>query len=470
MTSVFGAPFLRDNLPRCQISACGLTLDLGRQRLTEEQFFSLFALEQEKGVLKAFEAMCRGEIVNGSENRAALHTALRSPRQDAPHHREISKRLLRICETADDFRSGLRTGCRGDMITDVVNVGIGGSELGPRAVYHALRNPIPAIRLHCLAAADGVNFDRVMSGLNPFKTIFIISSKSFRTRETAVNAAAVDQWLMDAGISGKDRNKHIFVVSANGNAARDMNLPDENLYPVWDWVGGRFSVWSAIGLADAITLGSEVFRGFLAGAYSMDRHVNEAKPQENLPLVLALLAYWNATHNGMASHALLPYDERLRVIVSWLQQLEMESLGKTLSVDGTLITTPTGQCVWGGHGNVSQHSFYQWLREGSCNTSIDLGWCEKPGHKHAELHRVLNANAKAQAEALVTRRVPQDKAFNAVTTIAIDELTPERLGALMAMYEHKTTMLGTLYGINPFDQPGVELGKKLSREAEKQFA
>lgn len=461
------APFLRDSRPQCTICACGIALDLGRQRLTAEEFAHLFEIEKEKGVLEANAAMRRGDIVNTSEHRAALHTALRDPQLSAPCHKEVAETLERMCELAAEVRSGLRTGCRGDMITDVINVGIGGSELGPRAVYHALRNPVPTIRLHFLAAADGVNFDRVVSGLNPFKTLVIVSSKSFKTRETAVNATAVDQWLLDAGITGKDRNKHMFVVSTNRNAAREMNLPDENLFPIWDWVGGRFSVWSAIGLADAIALGPEVFRGLLAGAHSMDRHVASASPEENLPLVLALLAYWNATRNSMASHAMLPYDERLRVIVDWLQQLEMESLGKNLSVDGELIETPTGQCVWGGHGNVSQHSFYQWLREGTSNTSIDLLWCEKPGHKHAELHRVLNANAKAQVEALVTRRVPEDKAFNAVTAIAIEQLTPETLGALMAMYEHKTSMLGTLYGVNPFDQPGVELGKKLSRQAEK---
>lgn len=470
MNSVSPAPFLRDTRSQCAIHACGIALDFGRQRLTSVEYDRLFDIERERGVLKANAAMRRGEVVNTTEGRAALHTALRDPQLSAPFHEEVSSTLDRMCEFAAEIRSGLRTGCRGDMITDVINVGIGGSELGPRAVYHALRNPIPSVRLHCLAAADGVNFDRVVSGLNPFKTLVIVSSKSFKTRETAVNAAAVDQWLLEAGISGKDRNKHILVVSTNRNAARDMNLPDDNLFPIWDWVGGRFSVWSAIGFADAIALGPEVFRSLLAGAYSMDRHVEEASPKENLPLTLALFAFWNSTHNGMASHAMLPYDERLRVIVDWLQQLEMESLGKNLSLAGELIATPTGQCVWGGHGNVSQHSFYQWLREGTSNNSIDLLWCENPGHKHAELHRVLIANAKAQVEALVTRRVPQDKAFNAVTTIAIEELTPETLGALMAMYEHKTTMLGTLYGLNPFDQPGVELGKKLSREAEKRFA
>ena len=464
------APFLRDSMSQCTISTCGIALDLGRQRLTAKDFAHLFEVEKEKGVLAANAAMRRGEIVNPSEHRAALHTALRNPDPAAPFHEEVAKTLDRMLTLATAVRSGAHTGCRGNRITDVINVGIGGSELGPRAVYHALRDPVPAIRLHCLAAADGVAFDRVVEGLDPFSTLVIVSTKSFKTRETAVNAELVDEWLTQAGITGEDRAKHVFCVTTNPDAASIMGVPEENLFPIWNWVGGRFSVWSAIGLADAIALGPDVFRELLSGAHAMDDHVCNAAPRENLPLVLALLSYWNSTHNKMASHAMLPYDERLRVIVDWLQQLEMESLGKNLALDGSFINTPTGQCVWGGPGNVSQHSFYQWLREGTSNNSIDLLWCEKPGHKHAKLHRVLNANAKAQVEALVTRRVPEDKAFNAVTAIAIDELTPYTLGALMAMYEHKTTMLGTLYGLNPFDQPGVELGKQLSREAEKQFA
>lgn len=448
------------------VSACGIHLNVGRQRIDDKEFRSLLELAEEKQVLQANRAMQRGDVVNKSEGRSALHTALRDSSFDAPKHDEITRARDRFLQCASDIRTGLWTGCRGDMITDVINVGIGGSEMGPRAVYHALRNPVQTIRLHFLTAADGVIFDRVVSGLNPFKTLVVVSSKSFKTRETQVNTAAIDQWLLDAGICGKDRNKHIVVVSANPHAGEEMNLPEDNFFPIWDWVGGRFSVWSAIGLPDAVALGSEVFRDFLAGAHAMDNHVRTAEPAKNVALLLALFSYWNSTHHGISSHCFLPYDERLRTIVNWLQQLEMESLGKNRTSAGALVDGRTGQAVWGGHGDESQHSFYQWLREGTSPSSVDLLWCEKPGHRHAELHRVLNANAKAQAEALVTRS-KEDTVFNAVTTIAIDELTPATLGALMAMYEHKTTMLGTLYGLNPFDQPGVELGKKLSRQAEK---
>lgn len=458
------AAFLRDSLSRTVFSACGLTLDIGRQRMTGGDFQTLLELAREKGVLGANAAMREGQIVNSTEGRAALHTALRDPSVGAPFHKEVQAALEHLCDFADDIRAGRRRGCRGDTITDVINVGIGGSEVGPQTVYHALRTTRAPIRLHFLAAADGVAFDRIVGDLNPFKTLVIVSSKSFTTRETAVNAAAIDQWLLEAGITGDDRARHMVVVSANPNAVREMNLPEENFFPIWDWVGGRFSVWSAIGLADAVALGSDAFRMLLEGAHAMDVHVAQSPAGENLPLLLALIAYWNSTHLKIGQHCFLPYDERLRRMTMWLQQLEMESLGKHVAVDGSHIEGPTGQAVWGGHGNESQHSFYQWLREGTGSTSIDLLWCEKPGHRHADLHRVLIANAKAQAEALITR--DEIGCLNAVSTISIDRLDACRLGALMALYEHKTTMLGTLYGINPFDQPGVEFGKKLSRRAE----
>ena len=233
-------PFLRDTLSRTTFPACGLTLDIGRQRMTEADFNSLLEIAREKGVLGANAAMREGQIVNASEGRAALHTALRDPAVGAPFHKEVQEALEHMCAFADDVRSGRRRGCRGDTITDVINVGIGGSEVGPKTVYQALRTTREQVRLHFLAAADGVSFDRIVGDLNPFKTLVIVSSKSFTTRETAVNAAAIDQWLLEAGISGEDRARHMVVVSANKNAARDMNLPEENFFPIWEWVGGRF--------------------------------------------------------------------------------------------------------------------------------------------------------------------------------------------------------------------------------------
>lgn len=462
-------PFLSDSLENCECCACGLTIDISRQRLTAEQWAGVLQMARSVDVLGKHEQMVKGEIVNRTENRPALHTSLRSKNAQVPYFSEVQTTLRRMKEFAEQVRSGQWLGVSGKAITDVVNVGIGGSEMGPHAVYHALREVNPRIRLHFLSAVDGILVDRILGILNPETTLVIVSSKSFSTRETMVNAQTVDQWLGSAGItSSADRAKHIVLVSAKTDAYKEMNLPPQNLFPIWSWVGGRFSVWGAVGLPLLIALGSDQFQAFLDGAAEMDEHVRQAPLEKNLPLTLALLAYWNATKYKMQTHCLLPYDERLRMMVAWLQQLEMESLGKTYTPDGGRVSGPTGQGIWGGHGNEAQHSFYQWLREGTGRTSIDIVWCEDPGHSHNHHHCVLTANARAQAQALVTRESGHSEYFNAVTAIRINRLTPRTLGAMMAMYEHKTTLLASLYGINAFDQPGVELGKRLCRQVEAQ--
>lgn len=463
--------FLSETRSDCDLNACGLTLNIGRQRLTEEEFNTLLLKAQKEGVLERQVKMLQGEVVNTSENRQALHTSLRSDDPASPHYDEVNETRERMYALAEAVRNGQWLGATGKKITDVINVGIGGSEMGPHAVYHALRDINPSIRLHFLSAVDGVLADRILGVLNPETTLAVISSKSFSTRETMLNAELVNEWYEKAGIrTQKDRACHVFLVSAKESACQEMNLPEENRFPIWSWVGGRFSVWGAIGLPLVIALGPDVFKAFLRGAHEMDCHMANAKPEENLPLTLALLSYWNSTKLSMVSHCLLPYDERLRLVVAWLQQLEMESLGKSVRPNGSIITTRTGQAVWGGFGNEAQHSFYQWLRDGSSRTSIDLVWCDEPGHAHAHHHLVLNANAQAQAEALVTRQSPSEEFFNAVTTIRIKKLTPKTLGAFMALYEHKTTMLATLYGLNAFDQPAVEYGKRLCRELEAKLS
>ena len=458
-------PFLSESHSTCEISACGLTLNISRQRLSDSQWKELIGWGQKKGIISSLQEMMSGAIVNRSEGRQVLHTSLRSRDPQCPHYNEVQSILVRMKRLARDVRGGQWRGVTGLPITDVVNVGIGGSDMGPRAVYHALRTVKPKIRLHFLSAVDGVLLDRVFGELNPETTLFVISSKSFSTRETMVNASAVDQWLTDAGISTfGDRAKHILVVSANPTAFKTFNLPAENQFSFWDWVGGRFSVWSAVGLPLMIALGEEVFQEFLDGAQEIDQHLIKASLEKNLPVILALLAYYSHSKLQLNSHCLLPYDERLRLLVLWLQQLEMESLGKAHSMSGKLCSGVTGQMVWGGMGNEAQHSFYQWLREGLSRTNIDILWSRKPGHSHSHHHKVLVANAMAQAEALV--KVEREESINAVSTIVIDELTPKTLGALMAVYEHKTAILGLLYDVNAFDQPGVEYGKRLCRELE----
>lgn len=441
---------------------CELSLENLRLYLSPKKLSELCADAVVKHMLIEHHNMLSGEVVNSSESRQALHTMLRSFSSLSPMYKEVSTERERILHFASLVRNGEWCGCCGAQITDVINIGIGGSDMGPRMVYHALRESNPKIRLHFLSTVDGHLLSRILDECNPYATLVVVSSKSFKTRETLVNARAVDQWFAEAGITGSKRNQHIVVASANPSAYEIMQLPQDNHFSFWEWVGGRFSVWGAVGLPLAIAFGSEVFLELLHGAEEMDQHSIEAPIEKNLPATLALLAYWNIRKLGIKSHCVLPYDERLRVMVPWLQQLEMESLGKKPQGSGQL----TGQLVWGANGNEGQHSFYQWLREGTDRSSIDLILCEKVNHRYPEHHRVLLANAKAQAEALVTRPNPEEF-YNTLTVITIDELTPRRLGALMAMYEHKTTMLGSLLGINPFDQPGVELGKKLSLRVEQ---
>lgn len=438
--------------------ACGIQLDYSRQNLGTGELESL-AEKLGPTILDGHSRMLNGEIVNRSEGRPALHVLLRARKSVLPQFAEVLSERQRAFEFAEKVRSGEWKGCRGRRIKHVINIGIGGSDTGIRAVYHALRSSKQDIRIHFLASVDGILLERILAECEPERTLVFVTSKSFKTRETQVNAAAVDQWLMEAGIVGEDRARHMVVVSADKTAAAQMCLPQCNQFLMWDWIGGRFSVWGAVGLPLMIALGPEVFQEFIQGAEEMDRHSSQAPIKENLPALLAILAYRNCIKLGIKSLCVLPYDERLKYFVPWVQQLEMESLGK-------LSNRPTGQAVWGSNGNEGQHSFYQWLREGSNSTSIDMIWANLPGHNYAAQYRALISNAKAQAEALVNRDSSSGY-FNVLSTLTCDALTPRRLGTLMALYEHKTTMLGSLYGINPFDQPGVELGKKLSLELEK---
>ncbi|HTN49408.1 MAG TPA: glucose-6-phosphate isomerase, partial [Burkholderiaceae bacterium] len=275
------------------------------------------------------------------------------------------------------------------------------------------------------------------------------------------------EWFAGAGIRGAALARHIVTVSARKDAARAIEVPEAEQFMLWDWIGGRFSVWGSTGLPVMLAIGPRHFGDLLNGAATMDRHAEAAPLDRNLPATLAALAFWNSAVLQMPSHCLLPYDERLRGMVTWLQQLEMESLGKSRTLAGELTSLPTAQVVWGGVGTDAQHTFFQALRQGTLHTAVDIVLIERPNHDYAEHHRALLANARAQAEALVTAD-PDSCALNAVSVVQLDELTPSALGGLLALYEHKTTMLATLLGINAFDQPGVELGKKLARDLEGQ--
>jgi glucose-6-phosphate isomerase len=465
-------PLLRDALAGMKpLAACGITLDFSRQRLDAAALRLLLRLAADRDVIGAHRAMVRGEVVNASEQRPALHTALRSPADSdlagppAIRH-AVHAELDRLRAFAERVRSGAWRGAGGRAITDVINIGIGGSDSGPRLLCDALGELADGPRVHFLSNVDGHRVARLLARLDPATTLAVVSSKSFSTRETLLNAEAVRAWLAKAGINDAALAQHIAVVSAKPGAALTLGVPDANQFQLWDWVGGRFSVWSAIGLPALLALGPARFDEFLAGGHAMDRHAIDSPLDANLPATLALLAFWNIAVLQATSECLLPYDDRLRGMVTWLQQLEMESLGKSRAADGGLVSLPTIQPVWGGVGTDAQHTFFQALRQGTSRTAIDIVLVERPQHVYAEHHRVLLANARAQAEALVLQD-PDSQAVNAVSVLELRDLSPATLGSLMALYEHKTTMLATLLGLNAFDQPGVELGKTLARQQEQ---
>jgi len=445
-------------------------LDLSSQRIGPDDLGRLRRLAAEADLPAIFQAMVRGELANASERRAALHTALRAHEADVPAapvevRRAVVAERGRLCAFADAVRTGQWRGSGGRRITDVINIGIGGSDAGPRLVCQALQHVSDGPRVHFVSAADGTVVARLLAGLDPAGTLAIVSSKSFSTRETLLNAHVVRAWLEAGGITGARLAQHIAVVSAKSGAAGSMGLPADRQYWLWDWVGGRFSVWSAIGLPALLALGTERFGEFLDGARAMDRHALEAPLEANLPATLALLELWNTAALRMPTLCVLPYDERLSSLLVWLQQLQMESLGKSRRVDGALADGPTGPIVWGGIGTDAQHTFLQLLRQGTARTAVDVICVEQADHGYARHQRSLVANARAQVEALVTPD-PDSLALNAVSLITLDRLTPARLGSLMTLYEHKVVMEAALLGINAFDQPGVELGKALARRLE----
>lgn len=455
---------------RSVLNGAGIQLDLSSQRMAPEDLTALRQLAAGADLPGTFQAMVRGDEVNASEHRAALHTALRAhvgdaPAAPAPVQQAVRAERERLRGFADAVRSGAWVGADGRRIADVINIGIGGSDAGPRLACHALQYLADGPRLHFITAADGMVVARLLARLDPATTLAIVSSKSFSTRETLLNARVVREWMEAAGISGAKLAQHVVVISARAGAAATFGLPADRQYWLWDWVGGRFSVWSAIGLPVLLSLGAVRFNEFLDGARAMDRHALEAPLEANLPATLALLELWNTTVLRMPTLCVLPYDERLSLLLTWLQQLQMESLGKSRCIDGSLADGPTGPIVWGGVGTDAQHTFVQLLRQGTARTAVDVICVEQAEHRYAEHQRSLVANARAQVEALVAPD-PDSLSVNAVNLITIDRLAPARLGSLMALYEHKVVMEAALLGINAFDQPGVELGKALARRLE----
>ena len=446
-----------------------LLLDYSKNLCTTETMRLLFDLARQEKVPTAIQAMFNGEKINSTEDRAALHTALRLP-ADSNFNSDVVATLQRMEELVEAVQSGQWRGCRGDRIRDVVNIGIGGSDLGPAMVSEALAAWIHAdLRVHFVSNVDPVHLEATLVGLDPAHTLFIVASKSFRTLETRENANTARQWFLQAGHQEADIARHFIAITANLEAAATFGIDPQNLFPMWDWVGGRFSLWSAIGLSVALGIGMQNFRDLLAGAHSMDQHFRSAPLEHNMPVLMALLSVWYSGFFDARSSAIVPYAQALRHLPRFLQQLCMESLGKRIGADGSAIDTNTGTVIWGTEGTNGQHSYFQLLHQGTDFIPVDfIAIARSAVTGKSSQHRQLLANCLSQSLALLRgRQHPLDEAKTSPgnrpsNTLLLAELNPYNLGSLLALYEHKVYVQSVIWGINAFDQFGVELGKELA--------
>jgi glucose-6-phosphate isomerase len=432
-----------------------LYASFARQRLDRDALQALFAFGHERDFPGALKRLFDGEPVNATEGRAALHTALRSGLSTAVAARDAHAEAAQ----ARTRMAGLVAQLEASGVTDIVSVGIGGSDLGPRLAVDALASPGARFRLHFLSNVDGHAAQRALAGLDPARTAAILISKTFGTQETLLNGGIVRDWL-----GGEER---LFAVSANVRRAAAFGIPAERILPMWDWVGGRYSLWSAVGFPIALAIGMENFERLLAGAAAMDAHVVEEPVERNLAAWHALVAVWNRNALGAATQAVLPYDERLKLLPNYLQQLVMESLGKSVRLDGGAVGAQTVPVWWGGAGTDTQHSFFQALHQGTQVVPADFVGIVRGDHAHAGNHDALLANLLAQTEALANGSGNDDphRAYaggRPSTLLLLDALTPETLGMLIALYEHSVYLQAVSWGINAFDQFGVELGKQVA--------
>ena len=433
-----------------------LYANFARQTYDRAALAALDALAEASSLDVAFRRLFDGEIVNPTEDRAALHTALRGSLSQAAAAREAFAVASEVRQRMGQLVRELEA----SGITDVVSVGIGGSDLGPRLVADALRDPLPSrLRVHFISNVDGAAAQRTLAPLDPAKTAAILISKTFGTQETLLNGAILRDWL-----GGSER---LYAVSANTDRAAGFGVAAERVLPMWDWVGGRYSLWSAVGFPIALAIGFEKFEELLAGAAELDAHALAAPLSQNLVVRHALTAVWNRNILGHAAQGVMTYDQRLALLPAYLQQLVMESLGKSVLVDGSPVDTDTVPVWWGGAGTDVQHSFFQALHQGTQIVPLDFVGTVRSDAPYAENHLALLSNLLAQSEALANGQRSDDPHRSYAggrpsTVILLDSLTPRSLGALIAMYEHSVYAQSVLWGINAFDQFGVELGKQLA--------
>jgi len=475
-----------DRVERLSFEAAGIHADLSKHRVTAETVDLLLALARERGVAERRDAMLRGEHVNWTEDRSALHVALRMPRDRSlvvdgrDVVRDVHEVLDRMASLAERVRSGEWRGHTGERIRAVVNIGIGGSDLGPAMAYEALRAfSDRALTVRFVSNVDATDLVEKLRGLDAAETLVIVSSKTFTTVETMTNARGARQWLLD-GLGGDDAAiaEHVVAVSTNLEAVAEFGIDPVNAFGFWDWVGGRYSMDSAIGLSTMVAIGPEGFRDMLAGFHAVDQHFAETPLERNLPVLMGLLGVWYRDFFGAQTQAVLPYEQYLARFPAYLQQLVMESNGKRVTLEGTPVETGTAPVVWGEPGTNGQHSFHQLLHQGTVLVPADIVAFANASNPLGEHQDLLLANALAQAQALAFGRTAEELRAAGVagelvphkvmpgnrpsSFLLLERLTPFALGSLVALYEHVVFTQGAVWGIDSFDQWGVELGKELA--------
>jgi len=459
------------------VEAPGVFADLSKNRIDTATMHFLLDLADECGLESRRDAMFRGDPINHAEGRPVLHTALRAPRGQGPFSEEVHGVLDAMLAYVETVRDTQASGIR-----HIVNIGIGGSDLGPQMVVPALDAFVhPGIKFHFVSNVDGHDIAPVLRQIKPAETLFIIASKTFTTQETMANANVAKAWFSANG--GTDTAKHFVATTTNVKAAAEFGIL--TTFGFWDWVGGRYSLWSSIGLPIALAIGADHFRAMLAGAHAMDRHFETTPPAKNLPVLLGLIDVWYRNFHGFTSRSVAPYHQGLRRLPAYLQQLEMESNGKCVDLAGNDLPFATSPVVWGEPGTNGQHAYFQMLHQGTDVIPVEFILVKHPTHPFTDLHTKLLANGLAQSQALMLGKTTEQAAAERAptaskeldahtvarhrtfpgnrpsTTLMLDQLTPESLGSLIALYEHRVFVSGALWGINSFDQWGVELGKAL---------
>ncbi len=470
-----------------------ILLDYSKNRITSETMKLLFQLAREAKVKKWIEKMFSGEKINFTENRAVLHIALRNRSKRAIYvdgndvMPAVRAELSKMKAFSEEVRSGKWKGYSGKAISDVVNIGIGGSDLGPLMVCEALKPCGSKLNVHFVSNVDGTHIAETLKKINPETTLFLIASKTFTTQETMTNAQTAKKWFLESAKDESAVAKHFAALSTNGKAVAEFGIDTKNMFGFWDWVGGRYSLWSAIGLSIALFIGFENFEELLQGAFEMDEHFRSTPFEKNLPVILALLGIWYNNFFGAQTYALLPYDQYMHRFAAYFQQGDMESNGKRITRSGEVVSYQTGQIVWGEPGTNGQHAFYQLIHQGTKLIPCDF---LAPAISHnpiGEHHAILLSNFFAQTEALMKGKTEKEvrkeleaqglkkkeiekllphKVFEGnrpTNSILFKKLTPKTLGSLIAMYEHKIFVQSVIWNINAFDQWGVELGKQLAK-------